>query len=334
MAHGAEALEVADLVRAVRANSREVPRVVHVVGAVMRRARNVDRGERVSARIVDHVLRVIVHFDREARVNVRLGRGEKAIVRIARVEMVRGQADRRVVVIVRIARVVKVGGRLGRLEMVSGRQCRVEMVSGRIVRVGKVSGRNDRGELGSGLINRGKKEIVRFARVVKVSARGDRRVVVIVRIARGRKVMGKSVAAARVAAAQASEVLENVLVIVVRVEMVSVRHDRGENSIVRLDPSEVIVRNDRSPMRSVVRTKFVAQRVVASTSAAKFPTSAQVKSDGSMRVQFAHGSPRSGANRNPFVSAQAKRWRRSTPVRSVRSPQRSANAMGFVKHAA
>ena len=187
-----------------------------------------------------------------------------------------------------------------------------------VVRAAKMRARID---------DRGKKVIVRFAPVVKASGRDDRGEMVSGHQDRVGKELGKSVAVAKVIAAQVGEALVNVLV--------SGRRDHGENLIARLDRVEmVIVRNAHSPTRSVVLTRFVAPRVAASTSAAKFPMSAQVKSDGSMRVQSVHESPRSEVSRSQFASALVKQWRRSIRVRLVRSPLHSGSVTDFVRLAA
>jgi len=264
--HGAEALEVADRVKAVPENSRAIPTVVHVVRAAKMRARIDDRGKKV-----------IVRFAPVVKASGRDDRGEMVSVRRGRVETENVLAARRVRAIVRIAPVVKVIVRFAPVVKASGRDDRGEMVSGHQDRVGKE--------------------------------------------------LGKSVAVAKVIAAQVGEALVNVLV--------SGRRDHGENLIARLDRVEmVIVRNAHSPTRSVVLTRFVAPRVAASTSAAKFPMSAQVKSDGSMRVQSVHESPRSEVSRSQFASALVKQWRRSIRVRLVRSPLHSGSVTDFVRLAA
>jgi len=274
--HGAEALEVADRVKAVPDNSRTIPTVVHVVRAAKMRARIDDRGKKVIVRIAPVV-----------KASGRDDRGEMVSVRHGRVETENVLAARRVRAIVRFAPVVKV-----------------------IVRFAPVV-----------------KVIVRFAPVVKASGRDDRGEMVSGHQDRVGKELGKSVAVAKVIAAQVGEALVNVLV--------SGRRDHGENLIARLDRVEmVIVRNAHSPTRSVALTRFVAPRVAASTSAAKFPMSAQVKSDGSMRVQSVHESPRSEVSRSQFASALVKQWRRSIRVRLVRSPLHSGSVTDFVRLAA
>ena len=258
-------------------------------------------------------------------VNDRNGRGMKVIVRLAHagresVRIVRGK-----MVIVRHDRVVNLGSaRNEHGEMIDRVVHVVQKVSVRRVRGMKVIGRLVHAGTESVRIGRDKMMIVRLVHV-------------------GKQLMGRFVVAVNPASVDPIVELvvvraQSVPVSVAHGETVSDRNGRGETVIGRLVRGEILIANVApsapSPMHNVEPMKCAAPKVVASSSAVRFPMSDRRKSVGSTKGRYVHRVSRAPkrASRNDRVQGRFRRP--STLARLVRSLPRSVNVKGCVRLAA